>query len=279
VGVPQGTHALTVQAFGYRELQLVVSVTPENEPLELRMAADPLVIQGLTVTAETRADVIGRVSDAHSGAPLPWVQLSLSRDVVRSDGRASSDDQGIFRISNVESGDYLLRVDRLGYVSMYVTVRHYPPPEPLDLPLEPDSAVLAGLDAMNDRLTTRRAASPNTVRRFGEERLQTSVASGMRQFLETDALLTLVPCPGRSARDCLYVRGNRVAPRVFIDEQLMVGGGMEQLASYDPWEFYSVEVFMCGPGDRLRGWEIRAFTHQYMAQLARRGRGLLPQCF
>jgi hypothetical protein len=279
VNVSQGTHSLTVQAFGYRELQVVVAVTPGVEPLELHLVADPLVIQGLTVTAQTRADVIGRVRDADSGAPVPWVQLSLTRDVVRSDGRASSDDQGIFRIENVETGDYLLRVDRLGYVSMYVPVGHYPPPEPLDLPLQPDSAVLAGLEAVNTRLTTRRAASPNTVRRFGEERLQTSVARGMRQFLETDALLTLIPCPGRSTRDCLYVRGNLVAPRVLIDEQLMLGEGMDQLASYDPWEFYSVEVFMCGPGDRLRGWEIRAFTHQYMAQLARRGRGLLPQCF
>jgi hypothetical protein len=100
----------------------------------------------------------------------------------------------------------------------------------------------------------------------------------MRQFLEDDALLNLYPCDGRdSSRSCRELRGRLVAPRVYIDEILVFG--LTQLGSYEPHEFYSVDVFVCGPGDRMGGWEIRAYTPDYAERMARRLRTFFPSCF
>jgi hypothetical protein len=280
VGVALGSRELVVQRFGYVSLQARVTVTPAPQPLELRMTPDPLQLEGVTVTGNAKAPLSGVVRDAVSGEPLPWAGVWLSRDAVREVDRGASDAQGVFSISEVTTGAYLLRVEKLGYFGQIIPIGHVAPTEPVDVRLQPDSVVLKGLAAFNGRLEARRRSVSGTLQTFDEERLMSSVQRGMREFLENDALIPMLPCEGRRARnDCRDLRGDLVAPRVYIDELSTMGGGLEQLGSYDPKELYSVDVFICTPRvDRLGGWEIHVYTHAYMESQARRGRGFFPHC-
>jgi hypothetical protein len=112
---------------------------------------------------------------------------------------------------------------------------------------------------------------------FAEDRLKLSVMPGMRLFLQNDAALPMFPCTGREAKlDCRDLRGRLSAPRVYIDE--IPAMGLDQLDSYQPHELYSVDVFVCGPADRLGGWEIRVYTYAFMERQARRARGMFAHC-
>jgi hypothetical protein len=275
--VPTGSHDVLVQRFGYVNLQVRVVVTTAPQPLELRLAPDPLQLEGLTVTGNARAPLSGLVVDAVSGAPLPWTSLWLSQDAVREAGRGAADEQGVFSIPNVLTGSYLLRVEKLGYHGQYLPVSHAAPPEALEVRLEPDSVLLKGLAEFNSRLGARRKSSSGQMQSYGEDRLQRSVMAGMRQFLQNDAAVPLFPCTGRESRmDCRDLRGRLVAPRVYIDE--IPAAGLDQLDSYQPHELYAVDVFVCGPADRLGGWEIRVYTHAFMERQARRARGMFAHC-
>jgi len=274
VGVPTGTHDVAVQLFGYRDLELRVVVTDAPQPLEVRLEPDAVAIDGITVSGGAQVALSGVVRDAETLAPLPWVSLWL-RDVRR----AAGDGQGVFRIPRVQTGSYLLLVEKLGYTSQYFAVDVTAPPTPLDITLQPDSALMAGLARMEQQLERRRRSAPSVVRSFGEDQLRLSAAAGMRRFLENDAALNFFPCGARDAtNDCRDIRGNLVAPRVYIDD-LEAFGGLNQLGSYEPWELHAVDVFTCGPGDRRGGWEIRVYTFAYMERQARRGRAVLPSCF
>jgi hypothetical protein len=275
--VPAGSYDVLVQRFGYVNLQVRVTVTATPEPLQLRLAPDPLQLEGLTVTGNARAPLSGLVLDAVSGAPLPWTSLWLSQDAVREAGRGAADEQGVFSIPNVLTGSYLLRVEKLGYHGQYIPISHAAPPEALEVRLEPDSVLLKGLAELNSRLGARRRSSSGQMQSYGEARLQLSAMAGMRQFLQNDAMVPLFPCTGRESRmDCRDLRGRLVAPRVYIDE--VPAAGLDQLDSYQPQELYTVDVFVCGPGDRLGGWEIRVYTHAFMERQARRGRGMFAHC-
>lgn len=275
--VPTGSHNVLVQRFGYVNLETNVTVTATPQPLELRLTPDPLQLEGLTVTGNARVPVSGLVVDAVSGSPLPWTSLWLSQDAVREAGRAAADEQGVFSIPNVLTGSYLLRVEKLGYHGQYIPISHAAPPEALEIRLEPDSVLLKGLAEFNSRLGSRRKSSSGQMQSFGEDRLQLSAMAGMRQFLENDAAVPLFPCTGRESRmDCRDLRGRLVAPRVYIDE--IPAAGLDQLDSYQPHELYTVDVFVCGPADRLGGWEIRVYTHAFMERQARRARGMFAHC-
>jgi hypothetical protein len=275
--VPLGAQELLVQRFGYVDLEVSVTVTATPEPLELRLTPDPLQLQGLTVTGNARVPLSGMVLDAVSGEPLPWTSLWLSRDAVREAGRATADAQGVFSIPNVLTGDYLLRVEKLGYHGVYIPVGHAAPPAPLEVRLEPDSVLLRGLAALNQRLESRRRATSGALQSFREERLRTSAMRGMREFLENDAMIPLFSCDSRSARkDCRDLRGSLVAPRVYVDERMAMG--LEELGSYSPSELHAVDVIICTSADVLRGWEIRVYTTAFMERQARRARGMFPTC-
>jgi hypothetical protein len=204
--------------------------------------------------------------------------VSLTRDVVRDLGRAAADRQGIFSIEDVSTGRYLLRVERIGYQGQLLPLDVSAPPEVVEIHLEPDSALLAGLAELERQLGFRRRAATSVAQSFGEDRLRLSTMSGMRRFLENDAMLSLMPCDGREVRnDCRVLRGRVVPPRVYIDE--LLAQGLDHLDSYQPYELYSVDVFVCGPGDRLGGWEIHVYTYEYVDRQMKRRRQFFPSCF
>jgi hypothetical protein len=270
--LPAGTHTLTVQRFGYRTLVASVRAGADAVPLELRMEPAPIALDTLTVAGGARVAVRGRVRSAGSDEPVPWTTLSLTPDAVRETGRATSDDQGIFSIDGVPTGPYLLRVERLGYVSQYLPVEATAPPELIEVRLEPDSAALAGVLFMERRMSSRAAATGFSTRAFGESLLQRSQARGMRQFLDSEGSANLVPCAdARIRNDCFASRGRLLNTHVFIDEMLVFG--LDQLDTYLPRDFFRVEMLACSGA-----FVIRAYTYAYMERVARRAQALLPPC-
>jgi hypothetical protein len=275
--VPLGSQRIRVQRFGYTALEVSVDVTATPAPLQLRMQVDPVALEGLTVTGGAKVDLGGVVLDAKTGQRLPWTELTLTRDAVRDLGRASADAQGVFSIGDVTTGEYLLRVERIGYEGQIVPITVAAPPEAVEVRLQPDSVLQAGLAALDRKLSQRLKASPSVSQSWGEDRLRLSAMRGMRQFLENDAMLNLSPCGGRNmVNDCREIRGRMVAPRVYLDE---LSVDMEYLASFEPHQLYKVDVFTCGPGDRMGGWEIRAYTYAYVDQQMKRGRSMFASCF
>jgi hypothetical protein len=275
-GVPLGSQRIRVQRFGYTPLEISVEVTLSPAPLTLRMQVDPVALEGLTVTGGARVDVGGVVLDGRTGERVPWAEITITRDAVRDLGRGSADQQGVFSIEDVTTGTYLLRAERVGYEGVILPITVAAPPEPIELRLQPDSVLQAGLAALERKLSARRNASPSVSQSWGEDRLRLSAMRGMRKFLEDEAMLNLIPCGRTMVSDCRELRGNLVAPRVYIDEMRW---DMDYLGSFEPHELYKVDVFVCGPGDRMGGWEIRAYTYPYIEQQMKRGRAMFASCF
>jgi hypothetical protein len=153
------------------------------------------------------------------------------------------------------------------------------PPAPLEVTLEPDPVIQAGIARYNSQLKSRRNYLPGFNRAYDQERLHYTAAPSATQFLATDAGMGLVPCPGSSGGSegggggadpignaCVVWRGGIVEPSVFIDE-LPIMAGLEELASYHPSEFYSIEVF--------NGNTVRAYTHKFMERMAVKPRTFL----
>jgi hypothetical protein len=269
-GVPAGSFDLLVQRFGYGDLTLRVSVPGTAQPVIARLQNDPLQLDSLIVTGSARVQLAGSVLDARTREPVPWPSLWLSPDAVREAGSASGDEEGVFSIGQVRTGVYLLRVDKLGYQSQYISIGVTAPPEPVTVLLEPDSAVMAGLVRMTAELRTRRNATPFLTRVFDERRLHLSASPDLRHFLDRETSLGWTGCPGGASMDCIVHRTQVIRPRVFIDD---FTHDLEELVTYAPEEIFQLETFTCS-----RSVEIRVYTRAYMERMARRPRILLPAC-
>ena len=229
---------------------------------------DAVALEGLTVTGGATVDLSGRVVSAESAAAVPWALLWLSRDAVRRAGRATADIEGLFNIHDVVTGSYFLRAEALGYVSQLVVVEVSAPPEPIEVRLEPDSVVLAGLPRIQRELRSRRNYMGGINRTYDAVRLNYSAAPSAVDFLQWETFVTVVSCEaGATTNLCIVGRSGRIMePKVYIDE-LPILGGLDVLQSYSPGEFHQIDVFACGA--------IRAYTPSYFTQQARRPRQIL----
>jgi hypothetical protein len=145
------------------------------------------------------------------------------------------------------------------------------PPEPITVLLEPDSAVMKGLETMTGELRTRRNATAFLTRVYDERRLHLTASPDLRQFLDRETPLSWTGCPGGGASmDCLVHRAQVIHPRVYIDD---FTHDLEELVSLAPDEIFQLETFTCS-----RSVEIRVYTTAYMERMARRPRILLPAC-
>ena len=265
-----GQLQLSVQRYGYRPAELRVVPPATAEGLTIRLEPDPVQLEALVVTGAARVDMNGRVLDAATRQPIPWASLWLTTDAVREAASTSADEDGAFELQNVAAGAYLLRVDRLGYQSRYIPVGAAPFSEPLEVLLEPDSAMMSGLSEMTRELGSRRSAAPYLVRVYDERRLRLTPSPDVRHFLRNLASLKWVGCQGSESMDCVIHRQTAVAPRVYIDELMR---NLEDLESFEPSDLYQLETYTCS-----RRLEIRAYTVQYMEDAAKRPRIVLPAC-
>jgi hypothetical protein len=269
-GVPSGTFDLLVQRFGYGDLSLRVSVPGTPQPVIAKLQNDPLQLDSLIVTGTARVQLAGSVLDARTREPVPWPSLWLSPDAVREAGRGSGGEDGVFSIGAVRTGVYLLRVDKLGYQSQYISIGVTAPPQPITVLLEPDSAVMKGLAVMTAELRTRRNSSPFLVRVFDQRRLHLTASPDVRHFLDRETSLHWTGCSDGASMDCVVHRLQAVRPRVFIDD---FSHDLEELVTYSPQEISQIETFTC-----RNSVQIRVYTTAYMERMARRPRLLLPAC-
>jgi hypothetical protein len=265
-GAPRGTYRLRAQRFGYQPLDQTVNIDQSTPPLALRLIPEPLELEELTVTGSREADITGIVRDAATGRPLAWVDLTLTRDAVRQVGRRENSNlEGLFKIDDRQVGTYLLRVEKVGYVSQYVPIRHTAEAAPVEISLEVDATLAAGLAVVNGEFENRVASFPRDTKEFDAQALREAPNISARDFLLNAHVLGTGSCTGlQTLRYC-----------VFIDDSPSVA----PLTSYSPRDFYRIDVFYCtgtaGPqGSTATGRipVIFAYTNEYMNQLARRPR-------
>ena len=260
----EGPGLLRVEALGYEEQLVPVTVGAAPASLEIQLRPDPLSLEGIEVTGRPiDAALSGVVLDASTGEGIPWASLWL-RDVRRFSG----DGQGGFRLSNVTPGSHLLLVERLGYEGLWVPVRVTSTPEPIVVRLQPDPVLLEGISVVIDGMEDRRNAfGDGPVRAYGEERLRGSAAPDLQHFLEWDGLLAFQECT-RTGELCVAGRRRPVQPSVYIDD-VFVPCGVFMLASYPLVDVYAVEVYDGGA-------QIRVFSYDFMERRGRRPRQLIP---
>jgi hypothetical protein len=215
----------------------------------------------------------GVVVDALTGAPIAAALV-----VVDDERRAVlTDSLGAFDFGWMEGGPLTLSARRYGYQAqgMHAIVPHGGALV-VEIPLPPEAVLLDGIEVvterlqtMDQRLTSRRRALAASSRAFEQERLVRSGARDFLEFLLVEASLRTQPCGRRaSGAQCVRRRGGLVQPRVYLDEMPIIGG-LDHLASYQPYDLYLVEVYGAGV-------EIRAYTHFFMERMARRPVALMP---
>jgi hypothetical protein len=268
LGVTPGRHRLSVSRFGYATRELEVEIG-RSTVLDLRLDPNPISLPGVDVRGGTEVSLVGVVKNAVTGAPIPWTSLFLTPDAVRSEARGATDIDGVFELDGVPTGRYLLRVQQVGYVGQYVQVTVDAPPEPVEIRLQPDTIVQRGLVTFTRDTRSRRNAYPGIAVLYDAEDLNMSGVPDVQTFLNYFTWARVVGCEGIDAVGvyCVLGRNGPAQARVYIDE-LPIIAGLDVLRSYSPSDFYSIEVFGTGT--------IRAYTHSFVEQRARRPRLLLP---
>lgn len=181
-------------------------------------------------------------------------------------------ENGAFRIPDLPRGHYTVEVERLGYVTLAVELELTDSSIRVDFELEPQPVILEGLEVVVDRFERRRRGAATSVRVLDEDRLRTSSAWDALEAVQHATGFYPVPCPRHYREwDCIISRGRPVPPSVYIDEAPAVGG-LNQLAIYQPHDFYLVEIY-------ARGRHIRAYTHGFMERAARMRLSPIPFFF
>ncbi len=215
----------------------------------------------------------GTVVDALSEQPISGALV-----VLEGGGKAVlTDAAGDFDFGPLESGEVSVTVRRYGYEAQGADF-FLPGGESthLEIPLPPKAVLVDGLsvvterlETMDQRITSRRRATPMSTQAFEQQRLVRTPARDVLEMLDLESVMPIQPCGrGGFGGACVLRRGRLVEPRVFVDEMPVIGG-LQQLATYRPYDLYLVEVFG-------RGLEVRLYTHQFMERMARRPVALMP---
>ena len=219
------------------------------------------------------APLRGIVQDAATGTRLQGARVQ----VVGVPRGTLTDSSGTFGFEELPVGPQRIVVEHYGFEGVTVSLSVEPgPADPLRIELTPLPVMLEGMEVVADRLELmetrmerRRRATATSVRSFDLARLTASPSRDMLDFLRLESSLHTMPC-GRGAlyELCVFRRGRWTRPRVFIDEMPAIGG-VEQLTTYRPQDFYLVEVYSSG-------LQIRAYTHHFMERMTRQPVALTP---
>jgi hypothetical protein len=239
-----------------RELARVV-------PLAALLAAVPAAAQEQIAQAAAApagrgsATVAGRVVDAMTGEGISGVSIrlpKLNRAIATGDG-------GYFLLADLPEGEVDWTFTRMGYAT-HNEASEVRDGDRFTVALLPRPELLEGLLVTVDALESNRRSVATTVRAVGETELQTSGYVNPLDVLGSSSMqVEIVPCPPKM---CVNARGKLIYPIVWIDDE-PAPGGLTELAGYPAWDLYTVESFADG---KL----IRAYTRNYMEQMARNGR-------
>jgi hypothetical protein len=297
--LPIGDIELRIERLGYRALTLTIELPSEGKNVVLRLQPEPVAISGVEASSNARRELRGVVRDALTGDPIRFASVTLTTDGITQVGRvAETQADGRFQIPPTPVGGYLVRVDRIGFVSRFVVIEHSAMADLLELELEPDERVATALARITAQLDQRRAAYARPVLAFSESRLRQAPPSGMRNFLDAFTSLDLVGCPDRlldykvrdaglKKKNCIASAGDTLNPVVLIDDRRVPESrgdpsAIGALDTYNSKDFYLLEYFECagrsGEGPFAKYIELHAYTYQYIERLTRQPRIPFPPC-
>ncbi len=243
-----------------------------------------------------RASILGLVYDGVTGIPIAGAAIYLWEE----NQGVLADSLGTFRFEDVAAGIHAVAALQLGYEEAHAAIEVPEDGAIVEIELKPRPIMLDGvtvvvdnISTMERRLSTRRLATLSSARAFSQERMLRTPTADALEFLQRDAGLRTVPCPGSlvahgpapfrfpdlgwamfrqtpgplSSR-CVLRRGRPVSPRVFIDEAPLVAG-LDGLENYPTAQIYLMEVYSYGT-------EIRAYTYAFMQRMAERPMALAP---
>ena len=205
------------------------------------------------VCSDGQAGIVGVVLDGSTNAPLAGAYVS----VEESDWAWLTTDSGRFLLCEIGAGIHLVTVERLGYATHTARVEADTSGDPVSLRVRPEPIQLEGLEIIMDRFERRRRGAATVVRAYDEEALANSGHWSVADFIDSRAGIFATPC---GIDRCIYYRGARVVPRVYLDE-FPLPGGWAQLESMPTSQLYMVEVYS-------RGTHIRAYSHGFMKRAA-----------
>lgn len=235
---------------GYRDPRAVV--------FGITLAVAAIVVLATNVRAQEAADfeLFGTVVDAETGQLLQGAWVGLTG----TDWGSITNDDGRFRIPDVSPGGLALTIEQLGYETLEWTGVVSDGDDQLRIALRSRPILLEGLTVVTDRFRSRRNAAATSVRAYNTGDLVSGTALTALDFVRDWTGALLVGCNGRRGSSCLHIRGRAVEPVVYIAEAPVLGG-LDQLQSFAPWEFYMIEVF-------AGGGHIRAYTPRFMERAA-----------
>lgn len=202
---------------------------------------------------DDEARIFGVIVDAGTETPLAHAHAS----VEASNWGSLTTDDGRFLLCGLGPGIHVVTVERLGYVTLESPLEASSTGEPVALQMRPDPVLLEGLEIVTDRFERRRRATATSVRAFDQEAIARSGYWSAADFVDMRAGVITTPC-GLSR--CVYYRGQRVSPRVYLDEFPLIGGWSE-LETIPTSQLYMVEIYR-------RGTHIRAYTHHFWKRAA-----------
>lgn len=202
----------------------------------------------------------GKVVDAETGTPLLGAYVSIAGE----DWGTLSDEEGLFKLSDVPLGDVSILVEHLGYTPLLRSVSIGLDEKVLTLfEIVPDPIILRGIEVVSDRLERRFEGVLTSARSFDRGALLASGAPDMLEFVRSRGSLYPVPCRGSSnGEDCAVIQGRTQRIKVIVDE-MPFSMGLGYLRLLRPHEVSRVEV--------LRGAsQVRVYTESFM-EAAERG--------
>ena len=207
----------------------------------------------LSAQDEAQRGISGRVIDAQSAQPLVGAYV----EVTGTDEFTYTRSDGVFYLNAAPAGQVTITVSQLGYLDLTATVV-MDGAQDLQFELDPQPIVLEGIQVHQDRLARRRNASPVAARAFGREDLVLSSAANALDFVERETNVTTIACGRMTTFTCVVSRGQRVVPRVYIDERPTT---LDELRAYPVTEIYTIETYGRA--------HVRAYTIAYMDRVAK----------
>ena len=203
---------------------------------------------------DDEARIVGVVVDAATGAPLAGAYVS----VEASDWQSLTTDTGRFLLCEIGAGPHFFTAERLGYKTLAARVEASASGDPIRVRMQADPILLEGLEVVLDRFERRRRSVGTSVRSYDEEELASSSYWSVADFLDSRPGIMAVPC---GIQTCVYSRGARTQPQVYLDEMPLFGGWVG-LVSIPASQLYMVEVYG-------RGRHIRAYSHAFMQRASK----------
>lgn len=191
-------------------------------------------LSNIAVAFSQTHSIKGEIRQSYSDIAIPNATVSLQSlpDSVQVDGMISDID-GKFEIPNVKEGEYLLKVQYLGFESLYKTIQVS---QDLDL----------GIISISEETTTLDEVTISARRAQGEQRSDTTLynADAFKTMEDASAQTLVEKLPGVISQDgALQAQGEAIA-QILVDGKPYFGGDVKTALQNLPAEvIQGIEIF------------------------------------